>query len=53
MWINQRGMNLTSQQVCDWLKRLAGASITVEELERTHGPGSVYSNGGIWYQRVS
>lgn len=52
MWINRRNDYMTSQQVCDWLLRLTGSSITVEELHRTYRPGAIYQNGSIWYQRL-
>lgn len=52
MWANAFGKNLTSSEVCEFLARSCGCYYTVVELEKTFKRGSIYQNGGIWFQRI-
>lgn len=51
-WLNWAGDTFTSKEVVDFLGRAEGAGYTVEVLERTFPVGSIYENGGIWFQRA-
>lgn len=59
-WLNWAGDTFTSDEVSaglTWAARLTSVwdnpRWTADELEQTFPVGSVYSNGGIWFQRVN
>lgn len=59
-WLDCAGGTFTSAELSaslTWWARLTSfcdnPRWTADELERTFPVGSVYSNGGIWFQRVN
>ena len=53
MWVDSRGVNFTTEQVVDFLFRSIGYSGTSSDLCKAYRVGRIYSNGGIWFQRLS
>jgi hypothetical protein len=52
-WVDRAGTIMTGTAVSMILNRAAGLPYDAKSLAAAHRVGSIYQNGGLWFQRIA